>query len=122
MMFRYNHLKKGCDELGYDLFWAMDSDSSQKDELPSNIKKFEFSYSEFEKKFPFMVFFPERKFNMTPSVPNLFQLKNGKTYDYLWVVEYDVCCYGDWYDFFLKYDNNDADLIASKPKFKTYEQ
>ena len=23
-LFRYNHLKQGCDEYGYDLFWALD--------------------------------------------------------------------------------------------------
>ena len=100
MIDRYCFLKQGCDEMGYDLFWAMDADSSFKDYVPSEIQKFEFSYDEYEKEFPNQVFFYKRKYNMTPSVPNLFYLHNRGKYDYIWVVEYDVCCYGKWSQFF----------------------
>jgi len=37
-------------------------------------------------------------------------------------VEYDVCCYGDWTDFFKRYRDNDADLITSAPSFKSYSE
>ena len=99
-VYRYNALKEGCLEMGYDLFWAMDADSQFNDCVPTEIPKFGFSYAEYEKKFPNQVFFYRRKYNMTPSVPNLFYLHNRGKYDYIWVVEYDVCCYGKWSQFF----------------------
>ena len=120
-LFRYNHLKRGCEEMGYDLFWAIDTMAIPEEDLPkdSGIDFYPISYLRYEELFPYMTFIEDenrmdlqRHFNSPFLAYHLFVNDNPDKYNRIWVFEYDVCCYGEWADFFKKYENSNSDLIC----------
>jgi hypothetical protein len=56
---RYKSLQDGCNDMGYDLFWAMDADSKHRCLLPEDIKQFVFSFDEYRETFPKMPHLPD---------------------------------------------------------------
>ena len=124
--FRYNLLKKGCQEMGYDLFWAVDTMAISEDDLPKNsgIDFYPISFLVYEKLFPYMTFIEDenrmdwKKWHNTPFLAyHLFVNDNPNKYDRIWLFEYDVCCYGEWTSFFKKYENESASLICSQTTY-----
>lgn len=118
---RYKSLQDGCDAIGYDLFWAMDADSKHRCILPSSIQSFVFSFDEYRKAFPKMWYYRSRIANMTPCIPFMFN-RTYIEYDYIWIAEFDVCCYGQWDMFFKQYESDDASLISNETSFQKYEE
>lgn len=120
--FRYNLLKDACIKLGYDLFFAIDISNNYPEFTKfkdAGINFYPFSYSEYEYRFLDMAFILDDKdqrqktYHNTPfDVYHLFVNEYKQKYQKIWIVENDVFCSGDWYQFFAKYDNNDADLLC----------
>ena len=120
--FRYEHLRKGCQEMGYDLFWAVDAMAIPEDNLPKDngIDFYPISYLRYEKLFPYMTFIENenrmdwKRWQNTPFMAyHLFVNDNPDKYDRIWLFEYDVCCYGEWVDFFKNYEEDDSALLSA---------
>ena len=113
-MFRYNQLKRGCAEFGHDLFWAVDETKVKDSELDPKIKYYKFSYERYSNELPFILYGNKKDehINSANGVVLLFNEDMHGLYDYIWVVEYDVCMMGEWNEFFRQYENSTADLIT----------
>ena len=120
-IFRYEQLKRGCDEMGYDLYWGMDEDSADARSLPLDVPAYEISFDRFTKLFPHMVYSlgdsRTKYFNFLYTAYHMFVNDNPGRYDKIWLFEYDVCCYGEWTSFFKKYENESASLICSQTTY-----
>lgn len=121
--FRYNLLKKGCREMGYDLLWAIDTMAIPEENLPKDDNGIDFypiSYLRYEELFPYMTFIEDesrmdekRHLNSPFLAYHLFVNDNPDKYDRIWLVEFDVCCYGEWGEFFKKYEEDDSALLSA---------
>ena len=124
--FRFEQLKRGCDEMGYDLYWGMDEDSVDVRSLPLDVPAYEISFGRFTKLFPHMVYSlgddRTKYFNFLYSAYHMFVNDNPGRYDRIWMFEYDVCCYGEWKDFFQKHENDEAELICNPQRYKIKEE
>lgn len=116
-MFRYNLLKKACNELGYDLYWAIDGENRYgKENLPVDVEYHKFSFSQYSADYPFIIYnngCGGKRNNAANAATITFHQSNLNKYDYVWVIEYDACYVGEWRDFFRKNQDSDADLITS---------
>lgn len=124
-VYRYNHLKSGCDKMGYDLFWALDVENIDISVLPENIAFHKFSFKEFIEEFPYMETYSlEMKKDKVRNIPQaalyLFDKSHQNEYDFIWTIEFDVCFNGNWNEFFEKYQDDDSDLVHTGNSFRTY--
>jgi len=114
-VFRFNHLKRGCDSLGYDLVWVLDS-LNYVGKLPDGVDFFTCSLNSFMRDMPFAVFHADWRTNYANATPGMvlqFHSHHMGKYDRLWVIEYDSCVFGSWADFFTKYESDDADFVTA---------
>ena len=102
-IYRYNLLKEGCLEMGYDLFWAVDTMSIPEESLPKDIgiDFYPISYTRYETLFPYMTFIEDenrldkKRYHNSPFLTyHLFVNDNPGKYDRVWLVEFDVCLHG----------------------------
>ena len=115
-VFRFNHVRRGCAAMGYDLVWVLDS-AHDVSKLPGGVDFFTYSFDTFSREMPFAVFTPPRHdvpfWNASPGMVLQFHAHHRGEYDRLWSVEYDACVFGEWATFFRQYENDGSDFIAS---------
>ena len=58
--------------------------------------------------------------NIPQAALYLFDKEHRDEYDFIWVIEQDVCFNGDWSYFFKQYQDDDSDLVHTGNSFRTY--
>jgi len=122
-LYRYSLIRDAGRGLGYSVYYALDVGNTAQPRLCPGIDFYCFSYDRFKKLFPHVVYNPQRDpyKNCLPMAVFPFRYDHSGEFDYVWLIEYDVCCL-DWTAFFRQYDGNCADLVTSAPSFKLYAE
>jgi hypothetical protein len=118
-LWRYYKLRDDTKRLNMDVLWWYNFQPGKKAEFPEDVWHEDVAniLDVDEYRAPIG---RDRAYHGAAAYGTMTMAEKYKDYDYMWIVEYDVCYSGDWADFFERMNRHPHDLVCEKvaPRYR----